>query len=116
MVDLKLGVMAGLASWMAALGDDGADDDLRTGAAANTPEVADSVSTIDRSQYFVIFLTSSFKVASLLTSIFRSSTTPSMLGRHSSNFLAADLTALRRVVDATVVESSLRSMVSKHFS
>jgi hypothetical protein len=109
-------MMAGLASWMAALGDDSADDDLRTGAATNTTGVADDTSTIDRSEYFVIFLTSSFKVASLLTSIFRSSTTPSMLGRHSSNSLAADSSVSRRVVDAAVVESSLHSMVSKRFS
>jgi hypothetical protein len=101
---------------MAVLGEEGADADLSGGAGANTPGVADGASTIERSQYFVIFPTLSFSVASLCTSSFRSSTTPSMLGRHSSNPLVADSSASRREADAAEEVSSLRSMVSKRRS
>jgi hypothetical protein len=72
----------GLASWKATLDDDGVDADLGAGAGLNTMGVVDDISTIEHSQYFVIFPTSSFRVASLLTSIFRSLMTPSMPGHH----------------------------------
>jgi hypothetical protein len=93
------------------------------GVDVNTPGVADKPSTMVRSQYLVIFLTSSFRVDSLFTSMRRSSRTPSMPGRHSSNTLSMDSKASRQVAkDAIVesrdaaVESSLCSSPSKRFS
>lgn len=108
--------MTGLASWMMALGDAGADADLGGGAGANTPGVVVRASTIEHSQYLEIFPTSSFRVASLFTSIRRSSTMPSMLGRHSSNTLVADSNVSRWVVEEVAVASSLRSRPSNRLS
>jgi hypothetical protein len=68
-VDLKLGLRTGLASVSDVLGDAGAEMDLVAGTVANTPGVTDGPSTMERSMYLEIFPTSSFRVASLLTSM-----------------------------------------------